>query len=87
MYLDNFYLDLTLTKLRSNCLVSVNQGMVFSRANNSINFQPIFTNEVSKFKLRFSLSTNLQFVNSSDFRAEPFFSKLVQIFLGHPPCM
>ena len=38
------------------------------------------------FLKRFSLSTNLYFVNSSDFRAEPFFFKLQTCaqFLGHP---
>ena len=38
-------------KYRSNNLLSANQGSMYSRANNSVNFQPIFTNQVSKSKL------------------------------------
>ena len=51
MYLYND-LDLTFTKKISNCLISISQGIVSSWANNSVNFQPIFTNEVSKLKVK-----------------------------------
>ena len=55
------------------------------KANNSVNFQPIFINEMSNFKLWFFPSTSVQCVDSFNFRAEPFFSKLVHIFfLGYP---
>ena len=49
-----------------------------SGANNSVNFPPMFTNEVSKFKLGFSPSTNkIWFVDLPEFRADLFFSKRV----------
>ena len=40
-------------KQMSDYLVSVYQRLVSSGANNFVNFHPIFTNEVSKSKLRF----------------------------------
>ena len=55
------------------------------RANKSVNFQTIFTNEVSKSKLSyFFASKNIHFVHLLDFRTELFFSKLVLIF--ETPC-
>ena len=58
----------------SNSLVSANQGIMSSRAINSVNFRLIFTND-----------NNRSFVDSSDFRAEPFFPTLVHIsFFGIP---
>ena len=40
-----------------NHLVSANQGILSSRANNALNFLQIFTNEVSKSKLVVLYST------------------------------
>ena len=41
-----------------------------SRANDFVSFQPVFTYEVSKFKSKFSVSTNLFFFNSSKFKSK-----------------
>ena len=38
---------------------SANQGILSSRANSSVNFQPAFSNEVSKSKLRYFLSNEI----------------------------
>ena len=61
-----------LSRLVSEYSANLNSGL-----QNSASFQPIFTNELSKSKLRFSLSNKVYFVDSSDFKAELFFSKLV----------
>ena len=52
-------------------------------ANNSVNFQRTFTNEVLKFKFRFCLCNEI-FVDLPDFRNELFFSKLLYVFFGTP---
>ena len=51
-----------------------------SKANNSINVETTFTNEVSKSWLLFFLSNDIWFLDLSDFRAEVSFPKLFHIF-------
>ena len=51
-----------------------------SKANNSINFESTFTNEVSKSRLVFSLCNDIGFLDLSYFRADIAFSKLSHIF-------
>ena len=63
-----------------SCLVSERCANLNSILHNSVNFQPIFTNEVSKPKLRIFLSMEIKFVYFSDFSGKLFFSKLVHIF-------
>ena len=57
-----------------------NQGIMSSMANNFVNFQLVFTNELSKSKLKFFLSSEIQHDDSTDLRVELFSSKLVHIF-------
>ena len=81
MYLYN-YLELTfiLSKDQTVWFQQIKESCLPRSIAPTVNFEPIFTNEVSKSKLRLSLSTNLSFVNSSEFTAETFFSKLVHVF-------
>ena len=72
MYIYN-YLDVAFTSEDQTVWYpQIKQGIMSSRANNSVNFQQIFTNEGSKFKLRFSLSTNLY-----DFRADTLYVRSI----------
>ena len=50
-----------------------------SKANNSINFETTFTNEVSKSWLLFFLSDDIWFLDLSEVRAEVSFPKLFHI--------
>ena len=53
---------------------------MYSKANNSINFQSTVTNEVSKSWLLFFLSNDIWFLDLVYFRAKVSFPKLFYIF-------